>query len=159
MSKFQPSKLRVTFFPPATPFKPVDERKYTLARDNEAGDLILTVGYCYDESAVDPVYHNEILAQWIYRRGQYILSGKVLIDGQDVDEQYAKNRFLVFQRELQGALTAIVSGDRGFFENYPWLLDSPIYIHFESNIPQYNQVFYYGKPRQYLMTIKHESIS
>lgn len=159
MSKSQSGKLCVTFFPPATPFKPVDERKYTFSKNNETGDCNLTIGYCFDESVIDPVYHNEIFSEWVYRRGQYILKGKVFVNSSEVEEQYAKKRFLFFQREMQEALTSIVNGERRFFQNYPWLLDSPIYIHFESTFPKYNQVFYYGKPRQYLAQGQQEFIS
>jgi hypothetical protein len=159
MSKFNPSKLRVTFFPPATSFKPVDERKYTMTHNDETGELFLTVGYCYDVSAINPTFRDEVLAEWVPQMGQYVLKGKVYVGGEEFDEQYSKIRFMIFQRELTEALTTIVYGDRAFFQNYPWLLDSPIYIHFESVYPLYNQSLYQGTPRQYLMAAFHQSVS
>lgn len=159
MSKFNPSNLSVTFLPPATPFKPVDERKYTMTHSDETGELFLTVGYCYDESAIDPKFRDEVLAEWIPRMGQYVLSGKVYVSGGEYDEQYAKIRFMIFQRELNLALTSIVYGDRALYQYYPWLLDSPIYIQFESVFPLYNQMLYFGTPRQYLTAALQQSVS
>ncbi|MFE8699328.1 staygreen family protein [Cytobacillus sp. FJAT-54145] len=159
MSKFNPSKLSVTFLPPVTPFKPVDERKYTLTHSDETGELFLTVGYCFDMSAIKPKFRDEVLAEWIPRMGQYILKGKVYVSGGEFDEQYSKIRFMIFQRELKLALTAMIYGDRAFYQNYPWLLDSPIYIQFESNFPQYNQLLYYGTPRQFLNEALQESVT
>ncbi|WP_449623008.1 staygreen family protein [Robertmurraya sp. Marseille-Q9965] len=159
MSKFIPSNLSVKFLPPATPYKPVDERKYTMTHSDETGELFLTIGYCYDESAINANFRDEVLAEWIPRMGQYILSGKVYVCGGEYDEQYAKIRFMIFQKELSLALTSIVYGDRGFYQYYPWLLDSPIYIQFESRYPLYNQLLYYGTPRQYLTAALQESVS
>lgn len=155
MSKFNPSKLSVTYLPPATPFKPVDERKYTLTHSDDTGELYLTVGYCYDMDAINPKFRDEVLAEWVPRMGQYVLSGKVYVTGGEFDEQYSKIRFMIFQRELSLALTAIVYGDRAFYQHYPWLLDSPIYIHFESTFPQFNQTLFAGTPRHFLTAALH----
>ncbi|WP_077212998.1 staygreen family protein [Bacillus dakarensis] len=159
MSKFNPSNLSVTFLPPATPYKPVEERKYTMTHSDETGELFLTVGYCYDISMINAEKHDEVLAEWVPSGGQFVLKGKVHVSGGEFDEQYSKVRFMIFQRELNLALTAIIYGDRIFFHNYPWLLDSPIYIEFESIYPTYHQVLYYGTPRQYLASALKQSVS
>lgn len=159
MSKFNPSNLRVTFLPPVTPFKPVDERKYTMTQSDETGELFLTVGYCFDESCVDPNFRDEVFAEWTPQMGQYVLTGKVYVSGGEFDEQYSKIRFMIFQRELKTALTSIVYGDRAFYQYYPWLLDSPIYIQFESVYPLYHQMLYYGTPRQYLTAALQQTVS
>ncbi|WP_019156756.1 staygreen family protein [Robertmurraya massiliosenegalensis] len=159
MSKFNPSKLKVTFLPPATPFKPVDERKYTMTHSEETGETFLTVGYCYDESCINPKIHDEVMAEWIPRMGQYILNGKVHVSNGEYDEQNSKIRFMIFQQEIAFALTSIVYGDRALYQYYPWLLDSPIYIQFECVYPLYHQLLYFGTPRQYLTVALQESVS
>lgn len=148
MNEFDPTKLRVTFFPPATPYKPIDERKYTLMKSHKTGEYFLTIGYCYDSSLMSS--NKEILAEWVPRMGQYILKGKVSIRDENMDEKQAKIHFLSLQKELRIALFHIVYGDYVLYQNYPWLLDSPIYIQFESSFAQFQQLLYCGTPRQYL---------
>ena len=150
MNKLDISQLTVTYFPPATEFRPVDGRKYTLVQSLSTGEWFLNVGYRYHANQVNIRFRDEVLAEWLPQMGQYVLSGKVFISDKDIDKPYAKVRYMVFQREIEQALTAIVYGDRIFYSNYPWLLDSPIYIHFESNYEEFNKMIYYGTPRQYL---------
>lgn len=150
MSKFNSSKLAVRYLPPATEFRPVDRRKYTLTHSDSTGDQFLAIGGYYDVNAINTKFRDEVFAEWLPQMGQYVLSGKVYISGGEFDEQYSKVRFLIFQKELDLALTAIIYGDRSFYSNYPWLLDSPIFIHFESAYPQFSKILYYGTPRQYL---------
>ncbi|USK46693.1 staygreen family protein [Cytobacillus oceanisediminis] len=150
MSNFNPSKLSVKYLSPATEFRPVDSRKYTLTHSDATGELFLAIGECYDFNAVNPKFRDEAFAEWIPQMGQYVLSGRVYISGGEFDQQYAKIRFLIFQKELDLALTAMVYGDRCFFTNYPWLLDSPIFIYFESVYPEFSKLLYYGTPRKYL---------
>lgn len=133
-----------------TEFRPVDGRKYKLVQSKTSDECSLTVGYGYHSNDVNMKFRDEVHAEWIPQMGQYILSGKVFISDQEYDKQYAKIRFMTFQREIEQALTAIVCGDRIFFSNYPWLLDSPIYIHFVSNFEEYNKMTFLGTPRQYL---------
>lgn len=153
MSSFNPTKLSVTFIPPLTRYKPVERRKYTLTHSDRTGNLFLTIGYCYDVNAINPMLRDEVLAEWVPQMGQYVLRGKVYISGGEYDEQYSNIRFLIFQRELNKALTAIVYGDRELFQSYPWLLDSPIYIQFDSNFQSFNRMLYYGTPRTFLASV------
>jgi hypothetical protein len=153
MNLLDPSKLNVVFLPPITEFRAVDQRKYTLAQSKPTGDLLLTVGYQYDHQLINKQYRDEILAEWIPQMGQYVLCGKIFVSDEDYDKQYAQIRYMIFQREAEKTLAAIVYGDRNLYVNYPWLLDSPIYIHFESNYDEYNKILYFGTPRQYLNSI------
>lgn len=148
LNKFHPSKLKVTFFPPATPYKPVDERKYTVNYKDNTGEIFLTIGYCYETGAF--YQYDAVFAEWIPQLGQYILKGKVFISDSNFDEQTAKYRFQRMQNDLPIAISAIIYGDRQLFQYYPWLLDCPIYIHFESNDPQFQRILYIGTPRYFL---------
>jgi len=158
MSKFDPAKLKLTYFPPATPFKPVDERKYTFTHSDVTGELFLTIGYCYDFDAINMKLRDEVFAEWKHTMGQYTLTGKVFVSNGEFNEKYSMIRFHIFQKELPLALTAMVYGDRNFYMNHPWLLDSPIYVQFESAFPQFHQLIYYGTPRQYLTNPQHQYV-
>lgn len=150
MSEFNPSKLHVTYLPFVTEYHPVTGRKYTLTHSDETGQLFLSVGYNYDLGAINLNKRDEVLAEWTSYRGHYLLQGKVYITGGEYNEQSAKVRFMIFQRELHLALTAIIYGDQNFYQSRPYLLDAPIYIQFQSILPQFHQVKYFGTPRLYL---------
>jgi hypothetical protein len=151
MSVFIPSKLSVTYLAPATPFRPVEGRKYTLTHSDTTGQLFLTIGCEYNYSAVNYSMRDEVLAEWIPQLGEYSLCARVYVSSGEYDENYTKVRFMIFQKELNLALKAMVNGDQALYSNFPWLLDAPIYVHFESIYPQFNQVIFYGTPRNYLI--------
>ncbi|MBP2239882.1 hypothetical protein J2Z40_000435 [Cytobacillus eiseniae] len=150
MSNWDPAKISVNYLPPATEFRPVDRRKYTWTQSKTTEESFLSIGYQYDYNAIHMKYRDEVLAEWIPQMGQYVLSGKLFISDNTFDEKYARIRFMIFEREVKMALAAMINGDRTFFANYPWLLDSPIYIHFQSNFEEYNKMIYFETPRQYL---------
>lgn len=132
---------------------PVDGRKYTLTHYDTTGELFLSIGNHYDLPAINLKIRDEVLATWTSQNGQFIFQGKVYVSGGEFDEHSSKQRFMIFQKEMKLALTAIFYGDHRFFSFYPQLLNSSIFIYFESIFPQYNQVLYYGTPRQYLDSI------
>ena len=151
MSKFDPNRLNIEYILPANVFGPIERRKYTLTHSDIADELCLTIGKNYNSAAINPKLRDEVLAEWQTRNGEYLLMGKVYISSGEYDEKFAKIRYLIFKRELNLALTGIVYGDQGFYINYPWLLDSPILVQFDSDFPQYNDIIYCGTPRQYLI--------
>lgn len=158
VSVFIPSNLSVSFLAPATQFRPIEERKYTLTRSNNTGLLFLSIGSEYDYSNVNPHFRDEVKAEWIPQMGEFTLFGRVHVSGGEFDENYANVRFRIFQKEIELALKSIVYGDQTFYTFFPWLLDAPIHIHFDSLYPQFNQVIYYGTPRQYLMAALKQSV-
>lgn len=159
MSLFIPSKLSVSYLPPSTPFRPLDGRKYTLTHSDVTGELFLTIGCQFDNSKINTNLRDEVLAEWIPQLGEFQLWGSVYISGGEFDESYAKVRYLIFQKELELAIKAIVYGDQSFYSCFPWLLDSSIYIRFNSIYPQFQQVLYYGTPRQYLTSIFQQPVT
>jgi hypothetical protein len=154
MSKFMPDKLTVTYLLPATPYEPVDSRKYTLTHSDTTGELFLSIGNVYDFQSINFTMRDEVLAVWITRNGEYVLYGNVYISKGEFDKNMARIRYMIFKKELELALTGIIYGDRSFFTNYPWLLDAPIYIQFTSVFPEFNKLEYYGTPRKYLNIAK-----
>jgi hypothetical protein len=158
MSLFQPSKLTVAYMPPVTPLRPIEGRKYTLTHNNENSGMTLTIGTQFDSKTINEKIRDEVLAEWIPRNGEFHLYGKIYISNGDFDEKYAKVRYMIFQKELTQAIKAICYADQAFYSYFPWLLDSPIHFQFESNYSLYQQVKYYGTPRQYLTSIYKEPV-
>lgn len=156
MSKFKPEQLKVTFIPPATAFVPVDSRKYTLTHSDITGELFLSIGNVYDYQAINYKMRDEVLADWSTINGEYLLYGKVYVSNGEYDLNMSRIRYMIFKKELELALTAMIYGDRNFFTYYPWLLDTPIYVQFISIYPEFNQLTYYGTPRKYLYKANKE---
>ncbi|WP_026695787.1 staygreen family protein [Peribacillus kribbensis] len=154
MSKFDPSKLVTRYRPMTTAFMPFDNRKYTLTHSDATGELTLTIGREFDAESVNPNLRDEVNAEWIPQLGQYVLCGKVYVGGHEYSENAAKIRYMIFEKEMETALEAIIFGDQAFFQYFPWLLDSPIYVHFESVYPAYNKMLFFGTPRQFLQKSK-----
>ncbi|KAB2336363.1 hypothetical protein F7731_11675 [Cytobacillus depressus] len=150
MSQFSASKLYTKFLPPTNQWFPVNGRKYTLTHSDTSGDLFLTIGNRFNLAAINLKTRDEVLAEWFRKDKQFIFIGKVYVSGGEFDEPSSRKRFLIFQKEAKLALTAIFYGDRSVFSYYPQLLDSSVFIQFESIYPQFKQVLYYGNPRQYL---------
>lgn len=150
MSTFKPEKLSVKFIPPATQYEPIDSRKYTLTHSDHTGELFLSIGFIYDYQIINLKMRDEVFAEWITQNGEYLLLGRVYISMGEYDKNLSLTRYLIFKRELELALTAIMYGDRSFFTYYPMLIDAPIYIQFQSIFPEFNNTIYYGTPRKYL---------
>ncbi|WP_079509065.1 staygreen family protein [Mesobacillus jeotgali] len=159
MSKFKPEKLTVNFIPPATALVPIDSRKYTLTHSDLTGDLFLSIGNVYDYQAINYKMRDEVLADWITMNGEYILYTKVYVSNGEYDLNMSRIRYMIFKRELDLALTAMIYGDRRFFTYHPLLLDAPIYVQFLSSFQEFNEIAYYGTPRFYLNKAKSERIA
>ncbi|CAM3790063.1 staygreen family protein [Mesobacillus thioparans] len=150
MSKFNPEKLTVSYIPPATAYMPIDSRKYTLTHSDLSGELFLAIGNVYDYQAINYKMRDEVLADWLTINGEYILFANVYVSNGEYDLNMSRIRYMIFKRELDLALTAMIYGDRSFFTYHPWLLDAPIYVKFSSSFPEFNEIVYYGTPRYYL---------
>lgn len=150
MNNLKELELNVIYSPPATEYKPVDGRKYCFAIANKPGESHLYIGYEYDCFPFNHKVREEMRAEWIPHMGQYVLCVKIQDNNDHLEEHHVKILNLVSQQEITNSLSSIMYGDRAFFINYPWLLDSPIYIHFQSKNDDFNKIVYYGTPRQYL---------
>ena len=150
MNRLNPSELNVIYSPPATEYKPVDGRKYRFAKANNHGEAYLCNGYDYENLPTKHKFREELRAEWIPQMGQYVFCGKTTVNHDHGEDHHVKLRLLMSQQEIPDALAAIMYSDRAFFFHYPWLLDSPIYIQFQSKYEDYNKMIYYGTPRQYL---------
>ncbi|WP_019241406.1 staygreen family protein [Bacillus massilioanorexius] len=149
MTRIRNNQLSTTILPPATEFAPVEGRKYTVTHDDVSGHIFVSIGYSYDESNLTDM-RDEVIATWVPHLGQYALIGKVYVTGGEFDENTSQIRYMIFKMEMEKALRAIIAGDNAFYHHLPWFLDFPIFIHFDSIIAKYNQVIYFGTPRNYL---------
>ncbi|WP_138419635.1 staygreen family protein [Aquibacillus sediminis] len=148
---FDPKKLYVNLITPATHTKPVIGRKYTLTHSDETGELFLDVGYRYNDQAINWKMRDEVIAEWsINPTNQISLVEYAYVDSGEYSKEEATYRFQIFQKEMATALKGIMNGDRTFIYMYPSLLYKPIYIFYHSIYPEYNQIFYYGQPIDYL---------
>ncbi|WP_409270233.1 staygreen family protein [Neobacillus sp. SCS-31] len=158
MTKFNQANLTVTYIAPITPFRPLEGRKYTLSHSDTTGKLFLTIGPEYSYSTTT-VAKDEVFAEWVQSMGEYSLYGRVHVSSGEFDEQQSGVRFMIFKKEMDLALTAIVYGDQVFYKSFPWLLDAPIYIQFDSIYPEFKKVLYYGTPRQYLASSRGQKVT
>lgn len=149
MTTFNYDELSTIILPPATSFAPVEGRKYTMTHDDQTEQLFVSIGYQYDYDQIKAI-RDEVLTEWVPHSGQYAMLGKVYVSGGEFDENTTYVRYMIFKREMDKALSAIVMSDQSFYEHFPWFLDFPIYIHFDSILPQYNQVLCFGTPRYYV---------
>ena len=60
-------------------------------------------------------------------------------------------RYNIFKSHIDSALQAIIYGDRMLLSKYPELLNTPIYIKFDSSIPVFNNYEFYGFVRDYII--------
>ncbi|WP_226037358.1 staygreen family protein [Aquibacillus saliphilus] len=152
MSEFNPEKLSVQFISPANELHPTDERKYTLTHSDNTGQLFLSIGYQYNNAKINLKMRDEVIGIWRKKSNEeYTLFCQVYVSSGEFDIKTSKIRYITFQREMELALKAIINGDRQFYMNYRTLLDSPIYISFQSIYPQFDNLLFYGTPREYLI--------
>ncbi len=147
MKRLNPKKLTVTYRPPVTKTEPIIPRRYTLTHSDITAELFLTIGSRYAYDQVNPM-RDEVLAEWHRKKNGYALYAYVYVDG-EFGSKVSAVRNKIFVRELPLALEAIRYGDRAFFEAHPELDQAPIWIYFDSTIPRYNRVEYWGTPADY----------
>lgn len=154
MSSFNPKKLSANLIPPATFTNPIEGRKYTLTHSDVTAELFLDIGTVYNYESINWQMRDEVLAEWVKdTQGRLLLMGNAHVDDTQLNETASRVRFAIFKKEMDTALKGIVYGDRPFYSHYPSLLDAPVYIHYESVFPQFNQTVSYGPPRRYLNEI------
>lgn len=147
MKRLNPEKLHVEFRQGAAPVAPIMGRKYTLTHSDMTAELFLAIGseFAYDEIGS---MRDEVLAEWRACNGCAFLYVYIYVDGQFGPEAAAV-RNAIFRRELPLALEAIRYGDGKLFAFHPQLDNVPIWIRFDSAMPQYDRFEYWGTPKDY----------
>ena len=130
-------------------FSPIKDRKYTLTHSDDTGMMFLTVSNEYDYIAINYDLRDEVLGTWKTYDDSYILFFYAYIG--DLNYSDALYRYNIFKSHMNSALQAIIYGDRMLLSKYPELLNTPIYIKFDSSIPVFNNYEFYGFVRDYII--------
>lgn len=146
---FNPDKLNTTFIPPMTESGPIEDRKYTLTHSDTTGMMFLDIGSVYNNSAIDQKLRDEVLGKWIICDNKpYTLIFYVYVGNGDFEESH--RRYNIFKEHLNLALQAIIYGDTVLFNKYPELIETPIYVKFDSTIPIFDNYEFYGYVKNYM---------
>ncbi len=147
---FNPDKLETTFLSPITPNGPVEGRKYTLTHSDTTGMMFLDIANQYNYSAINEDIRDEISGKWIISDDNfYRLIFYAYVGDYDFDNAY--RRYMTFKSHLDSALQAIFFGDKDLFEEYPELINTPVYIKFDSSIAMFDNYEFYGYVRDYIL--------
>ncbi|VEF48117.1 Staygreen protein [Bacillus freudenreichii] len=152
MEKLEYDQFSVTILPPATAYRPVDGRKYTLIMSTSDSSCHLAIGFKYETTLFNTKSEKVLTAEWKPRLGEYILTGKVYFGSNQKDEAL-QAAFDQMQTELSKAIQMIVKADEILYSHVPWLLDAPIYIEVDSYDHKYKTIKYFGTPRQHLIRV------
>lgn len=147
--KFTPDKLEITLIEPVTENGPVEGRKYTLTHSDETGMLFLDIGNVYNYSAIDENLRDEVLGRWLLPdNAPPMLIFYAYVGGEDFES--AAKRYKIFKSHMEMALTAIIYGDGVLFDNFPALVNAPIYVKFDSTVPNFNNYEFYGNVEYFI---------
>lgn len=148
--EFTPDKLETTLMYPTTEDGGIENRKYTLTHSDETGMLFLDIGDVYNYSAIDTDMRDEVLGRWISPKNeQPMLLFYVYVGDGDFEEN--SRRYQIFKSHMDMAIAAVIYGDSVLFDTYPELINSAIYVKFDSVIPTFDNYEYYGCVKDYLM--------
>lgn len=146
---FNPNKLETTFYPPMTESGPVENRKYTLTHSDESGMLFLDIGEEFNYSAINENLRDELIGKWKrYGYNSFILIFYAYV-GED-NFLKASMKYSAFKYHMQLALQAIFYGDRYLLNEYDYLINTPIYVKFDSDIAMFDNYEPYGYVKDYI---------
>jgi len=148
MKRLNPEKLQVINLCDDEEFKSgKSARCYTLTHSDLTGDMLLTIGSCYDKKQVSGFYtrlmRDEVLAElvktdtgWELKVHCHVSGGLILGTSKWRDD--------IFHAELPLALEAICYGDRSIFTSDTEFGKASIKVHFHSHLDKYNRVEDWG---------------
>jgi len=147
MADLNPEKLHTVFKDLVKNNKLILPRKYTLTHSDSTGDLFLTVGADYDYEQISSLYtrfmRDEVLAEWQKSNNHYELHFYLHVSGGFIFG-WASMRDRIFRHHLPLVFQALKYGDRKLFEEFPFLNESPIIVHFNSKNKKYNKIEEFG---------------
>ncbi|KAH7692658.1 Staygreen protein [Dioscorea alata] len=155
-SIFEASKLKVLFVGihekknKTTTLLP---RTYTLTHSDVTSHLTLAISHTIHHPQLQGWYHwlqrDEVVAEWKKVRGEMSLHVHCHISGGHfLLNLFASFRHYIFSKELPVVLKAFVHGDESLFSTYPELEHALVWIHFHSNIPEFDRVECWGTLRE-----------
>ena len=147
--RFNTNKIETVFISPITLDNPIEGRKYTLTHSDDTGMMFLTVATEYDYSSINQDLRDEIIGTWKKYDNFYNLFFYAYVG--DLDYLDALNRYNIFKSHMVSALQAIIYGDRELLNKHKELLNTPIYVKFDSSIPTFNNYEFYGYVKDYIL--------
>ncbi|XP_019445090.1 PREDICTED: protein STAY-GREEN, chloroplastic-like [Lupinus angustifolius] len=151
---FEASKLKVLFLGVDDNKHPGNlPRTYTLTHSDITSKLTLAISQTINNSQLQGWYNklqrDEVVAQWTKVKGKMYLHVHCHISGGHfLLDLFARLRYYIFYKELPVVLKAFVHGDGNLFNNYPELEEALVWVHFHSNIPEFNNVECWGPLRE-----------
>jgi hypothetical protein len=128
------SKLHVRFVQPLPAEGPLVPRRYTLTHSDATGDLFLTIGPEYDDSALSALQvrleRDEVLGEWIVDDGMPRLELRMMAQGGLPLFGTGAMRCEIFRHYRPMVLGAIRWADRELVEANPHLDDAPVRARF-----------------------------
>jgi len=111
--------------------------------------MFLTVANEYNYSSINQDLRDEIIGTWKKYDNFYNLFFYAYVG--DLDYLDALNRYNIFKSHMVSALQAIIYGDRELLNRHKELLNTPIYVKFDSSIPTFNNYEFYGYVKDYIL--------
>lgn len=142
MKKLNPQKVFAQYRDIVTPYDPIMQRKYTITHSDITAELFVFMSEDYAEDQVTRM-RDEVRITWEQNKSDLLLMGSVLIDGKGVIGN-PKIRNTIFYNEMPTALQALRRADRFLFNEYPYLDNASVLIHFISSNPVYNKTYDFG---------------
>lgn len=142
MKKLNPQKVFVQYRNTIKPYEPVIGRKYTITHSDTTAELFVFIAGNYAEDQIT-IMRDEVRVAWEQNEKRLALIGSVIVDGKGVKgNSYIRNK--IFYNEMPTALQALRQADRFLFEKEPHLDNSPVFIHFISSNPAYDNTYDFG---------------
>ena len=155
MVDLNPKKLHITQKDPTKTDKFNIPRKYTLTHSDSTGELFLTIGADYDLAQISGRYtrfmRDEVLAEWQKNENEYELHIHVHVSGGFVFG-WASMRERIFRHHLPLVLQTFRYGDKEIFNLFPFLDESPIFVHFNSKNDKNNKIEEFGLIKEYKLS-------
>uniref|UniRef100_A0A0C9QL26 TSA: Wollemia nobilis Ref_Wollemi_Transcript_28924_1096 transcribed RNA sequence n=1 Tax=Wollemia nobilis TaxID=56998 RepID=A0A0C9QL26_9CONI len=151
---FEASKLKVLFLGTHEEKHPAHlPRTYTLTHSDITAKITLAISQTINKAQLQGWYNrlqrDEVLAQWKKSQGKMSLHVHCHISGGHwLLDAIAMLRFYIFRKELPVVLEAFKHGDRALFEKHPELEDALVWVHFHSNVKDFNRVECWGSLSQ-----------
>ncbi|MDW2797480.1 staygreen family protein [Clostridium boliviensis] len=142
MKELNPHKVFVQYRDIMKPYGPVMGRFYTITHSDISAELFVFVASNYAEDQITKM-RDEVRVAWEQYKEGVALIGSVIVDGSGVTGN-ASIRNNIFYNEMPTALQALRQADRFLFDKEPKLDNSPVFIQFISDNPEYNKIYDFG---------------
>ncbi|KAH7426341.1 hypothetical protein KP509_11G097000 [Ceratopteris richardii] len=124
-------------------------RVYTLTHCDLTASLLLTISTSINTGQLQGWYkrlqRDDVVAVWRRCQGSMFLQVHCHISGDHwFRDAFAELRFHIFKRELPLVFKAFQHGDRLLFQKQSDLENAPVWVHFHSNVKEFDRVEYWG---------------